>query len=536
MPATSQPVLCREKLPCVIRRTKSLFTIALVLLFLNTRLYAQKTTAFPQALPETEGVSAAGIDSFLNGVAHSKHEFHSFMLLRHGKVVAEGWWNPYRPDLRHSLYSCSKSFTSTAIGFAVSEKRLSVNDKVISFFPKSLPDTVKPYLASLTIKDLLTMSAGQEPDPTGTIPFKTDDWVKAFLATPIIHQPGTKFLYNTMATFTLSAIIQKVTGQKVIDYLKPRLFDPLGIKGMDWEVSKMGINTGGWGLRVKTEDLAKMGQLYLQKGMWKGKQMLPQEWVNEATTFKIDQAPGVAQSRKDSSDWMQGYCCQFWRCRHNAFRADGAFGQYIIVMPDQDAVLAITSETADMQDELNLVWKYLLPALQTGTLPADKASDEALSQHLAALSLPPLGVGSQTIPLVNKTYTVKPNSLHINSITLRYDHSVYKVGLRIDTTLYNLNFALGEWLPGETAMPGPSLLNGAKEDFSILQPYKIDCSFAPSAADGSLQFKIRYIESPHTETITCHLNGNTLNATVEYSFNYGRNKIELTGTGASADK
>jgi len=134
MYATTQPVLFRNLLLCFKTRAKHLFTISLVLLLLNCRLYAQKTTSFPHNLPETEGVSAAGIDSFLIAAGHSKHEFHSFMLLRHGKVVAEGWWNPYRPDLRHSLYSCSKSFTSTAIGFAVSEKLISVNDKVISFF------------------------------------------------------------------------------------------------------------------------------------------------------------------------------------------------------------------------------------------------------------------------------------------------------------------------------------------------------------------------------------------------------------------
>src|ERR1700754_574276 len=302
---------------------KYLFAAGLCFLFFNSTLYAQKTSPFPIGVPEAEGVSAAGIDSFLNAASHSKHEFHSFMFLRHGKLIAQGWWSPYKPTLRHSLYSCSKSFTSTAIGFAVSEKRLSVNDKVISFFPGSLPDTIKPYLAALTVKDLLTMSVGQAADPTFAIASKEDDWIKSFLALPIAHKPGSVFLYNSMATFMLSAIIQKVTGQKVVEYLKPRLFDPLAIKGIDWEINKQGINTGGWGLRVKTEDMAKLGQLYLQKGVWNGKQVLPKEWVEEATTFKIDQAPGVAQSKRDSSDWMQGYFYQFWRCRHNAFRADG---------------------------------------------------------------------------------------------------------------------------------------------------------------------------------------------------------------------
>ncbi|MBD1366764.1 serine hydrolase [Mucilaginibacter sp. ZT4R22] len=494
----------------------------------NAALYAQTKSSFPASTPEAEGVSAAAIDSFLNAV-EGKHEFHSFMMLRHGKVVAQGWWSPYAPKLRHSLYSCSKSFTSTAIGFAVSEKRISVNDKVVSFFPGSLPDTISPYLAALTVKDLLTMSVGQSADPTGPVVSTKDDWVKAFLALPIAYKPGSQFLYNSLATFMLSAIVQKVTGQKEVDYLKPRLFEPLGISDMDWEINKQGINTGGWGLRVETEALAKMGQLYLQKGKWQGKQVIPEAWVTEATTFKIDQAPGVPQSKKDSSDWMQGYCYQFWRCRNNAFRADGAFGQYIIVMPDQDAVIAITSETSDMQGELNLVWKYLLPAMQPKALPANPAADDKLVKHLAALSLPPAtGASNSTNGTFNKTYTLKPNVLNIRSIAFSSTNGVYRVTLKKDAATYTLNFANGKWLAGQTDMQGPGLVTAAREDFSILVPYKVFGSYGWSASQD-LQLKLRYIESPHTETITCHFNGKELIADVDYSFNYGKNKVVLHG-------
>ncbi|MBB6108724.1 CubicO group peptidase, beta-lactamase class C family [Mucilaginibacter lappiensis] len=508
---------------------KQLFALVLCLLFFNNALYAQKASSFPISTPEAEGVSAAGIDSFLNAAVQSKHEFHSFMFLRHGKIIAQGWWNPYQSMLRHSLYSCSKSFTSTAIGFAVGEKRLSVNDKVVSFFAGSLPDTIKPYLAALTVKDLLTMSVGQAIDPTFAIVSKEDNWIKAFLALPIAHKPGSTFLYNSMATFMLSAIVQKVTGQKEVDYLKPRLFDPLGITGMDWEINKQGINTGGWGLRVKTEDLAKLGQFYLQKGVWNGKQLLPKEWVEEATSIKIDQAPGVAQSRKDSSDWMQGYCYQFWRCRHNAFRADGAFGQYIIVMPDQDAVIAITSETADMQGELNLIWKYLLPAMHPKALPLDKANDVKLDKHLAALSLPPAtNTGNNTNSNFTKTFSIQPNDLHISSITFNMTNNVCHVTLKKDSASYILNFETGKWLPGKTDMQGPGLVTGGREDFSLLVPYNVEGSYGWNDSQ-TLQLKLRYIESPHTETITCHFNDQQLNADVEYSFNYGRNKLVLHG-------
>ncbi|HVG39433.1 MAG TPA: serine hydrolase domain-containing protein, partial [Pyrinomonadaceae bacterium] len=208
-------------------RKKIPFLSLLFCLWLAAAADAQTKTSLPRSVPEAEGVSSAGILDFLEAAGKSKHEFHSLMVLRHGKVIAEGWWGPYRPELRHTMYSVSKSFTSTAIGFAVSEKRLRVSDKVLSFFPQEAPASPSSQLAAMTVKDLLTMSAGQVPDPT-IVAVKKDDWVKAFLATPVVNQPGTTFLYNSMATYMLSAIVQKVTGEKVIDYLTPRLFNPWG--------------------------------------------------------------------------------------------------------------------------------------------------------------------------------------------------------------------------------------------------------------------------------------------------------------------
>jgi len=235
----------------------------------------------PRSVPEAEGVSSNSIIQFLDAAAKSKTEFHSFMLLRHGKVIAEGWWNPYRPDLKHTLYSCSKSFTATAVGFAIQEKKVSLDDKVVAFFPNYLPDTVTTYLSDLTVKDALMMSDGQEPDPTFSVISKDTNWIKGFLSTPILHDPGTTFLYNSLGTYMLSAIIQKVTGQSTLDYLKPRLFDPLGIRGMDWETDLQGINTGGWGLRLKTEDMAKFAEF------WSDQRKL----ITEATPFTKGRKP-----------------------------------------------------------------------------------------------------------------------------------------------------------------------------------------------------------------------------------------------------
>ncbi|MCU0357680.1 MAG: beta-lactamase family protein [Cyclobacteriaceae bacterium] len=308
---------------------QTLFHILVMALAILTGCKKQEapTTSLPRSTPETEGVSSEGILRFLQSIDTSRHEFHSFMMLRHGKVIAEGWWNPYRADLKHTMYSVSKSWTSTAAGFAVSEGLLSVDDPVISFFPHQLPENVSENLKALRVKDLLSMSAGQEPDPSWKVTRETD-WIKAFFETPLVRQPGTEFLYNTLATYMVSAILQQVTGQRVIDYLKPRLFDPLGIEGMDWETDPNGISVGGWGLRVKTEDMAKLGQLYLQQGVWNGKQLLPKDWIEEATSAVMeDSAPYLPDSLKAKSDWAQGYGYQFWRCRFGAYRADGAYGR-----------------------------------------------------------------------------------------------------------------------------------------------------------------------------------------------------------------
>ncbi len=417
----------------------------LIFLFLSIPLFAQKNVFLPRSNPEMEGVSSEGINNFIDAVSISKLELHSFMILRHGKVISEGWWNPYRNDLKHTLYSCSKSFTATAIGFAVNEGKLTVNDKVISFFPEDVPSQISPYLAELKIKDLLSMSVGHEKEPS-TIIATSDNWVKEFLNTPIKYQPGTKFLYNSPATYMLSAIVQKVTGQKVMDYLKPRLFDPLGISEIDWEVDPKGINTGGWGLRLKTEDMAKFGQLFLQKGIWNGKQILPVSWIEEASTMKIMQDPNASQSRKDSSDWLQGYCYQMWRCRNNGYRADGANGQFIIVLPEKDVVIAITAEAPDMQGEINLVWKYLLPAFKDKKMSSIPKLTANLKEKTLSLALPITSKNPHSTTetaISGKNFSMITGEKSLQSVGVEFKNEICYLSLKTDSIIYanyGLNF------------------------------------------------------------------------------------------------
>ena len=491
-----------------------------IFLFLNLPLFAQKQVTLSRSNPEVEGVSSEGINNFIEAVSKSKHELHSFMILRHGKVVSEGWWNPYRNDLKHTLYSCSKSFTATAIGFAVSERKLTVNDKVISFFPEDLPNQISSNLAELKIKDLLSMSVGHEKEPSNIIS-TSDNWVKEFLNTPIKYQPGTKFLYNSPATYMLSAIVQKVTGQRVIDYLKPRLFDPLGISGIDWEIDPKGINTGGWGLRLKTEDMAKFGQLFLQKGKWNGKQILPASWVEEASTMKILQDPNATQSRKDSSDWLQGYCYQMWRCRNNGYRADGANGQFIIVLPDKDAVIAITAEAPDMQGEINLIWKHLLPAFEDKKLPSNPKLMANLKEKASSLYLPILSRNVHSAMESNisgKNYSMIAGEKTFEGASFEFKNDICYLSLKTDSVTHRIPFGFGKWELSETTKFGPYLVARAKANRVGLPIFKVAGSYNWKD-EKTIEMTLRYIESPHTETITCTFEDEKVSVDFQNIFN-----------------
>jgi CubicO group peptidase (beta-lactamase class C family) len=202
----------------------------------------------------------------------------------------------------------------------------------------------------------------------------SSNWIKTFLAHPVPKTPGTFFKYNTPATFMLSAIVQKTTGKTVVEYLQPRLFDPLGIPKPRWDANPQGISLGGYGLFIPTEAIAKFGQLYLQKGTWGGHQVVPADWVAQATSKQVSNGSNA------NSDWNQGYGYQFWRSRHGAYRGDGKDGQFCIVLPEHDAVIAITADTGDMQKPLNLIWDKLLPALQPSPLPENAADQSKLAE------------------------------------------------------------------------------------------------------------------------------------------------------------
>ena len=430
---------------------KTLVRIYLVLALAMSA--AQAAMPLPRSAPEAQGVSSTALSVFVNSLDQQIEGMHSVMVARHGHVIAEGWWAPYDAEHNQVLYSLSKSFTSTAVGFAVAEGKLSIDDEVLKFFPDDAPADPGNNLKQMRVRDLLTMSTGHQDEPSAAPDVIS---AKSFLAQAVPHLPGTHFKYNTAGTFMQSAIVQKVTGQTVLDFLQPRLFEPLGIEHPVWDANFQGISLGGYGLRVRTEDIAKFGQLYLQRGRWNGKQLLPADWVAMATSKQ------TSNGSNPKSDWNQGYGFQFWRCRNNAYRGDGAFGQFCVVMPDQDAVVAITSGVKDMQAVLNVIWDKLLPAMQPKKLKADTAANRQLNDKLAHLQVRP-AQGSPTSPMagkiLNRKFTFPDNDRKIEILTLTSSDSgkTLKLTARTDGKEVTIPCGYQEWNKSRAPLLGGRL-------------------------------------------------------------------------------
>ncbi len=466
-----------------------------------------------RSTPEEQGVLSAGICSFIEQVANEKIDLHSFMFLRHAQVIAEGWWSPYQSENKRYVYSLSKSFTSTAVGFAVAEGLLGLNDKIINFFPDDLPDEVDENLAAMCVKDLLTMTTGHAFDSGNAImdPAK-ENWVRTILSVPICYTPGTQFLYDTGASYLLAVIVQKVTGKTMVDYLNEKLFKPLGITDFSWDYCKQGYNTGGWGLSIRTEDIAKFGLLYQQMGLWEGKSLLPREWIEEATSSMVCNDNGDRDNKPN--DWNQGYGYQFWRCQNDAYRADGFMGQLCIIMPSQEAVIVITSEVGDVQNVMNLVWKHLLPAIKDAPINIDPAKKEILKRKLTSLELRmPVGiVNRQTESEISgKHYKGEESTDEVQSIIIQFNNDTCIFKLSDHRGDYHIECGRDKWINNDILLPGmaPNISRLLWANNEMNGPQKISAKYV-WIDQNTLMIRLQYLETAHYENITCSFSGKKL--------------------------
>jgi len=472
--------------------------------------------SLPRSTPEAQGVSSAVIIRFLDAIKASGQEFHSVMVIRHGHVIAEGWWYPYSPTLKHDLYSLSKSFTGTAIGLAADEKLFSIEDPVLSFFPNDKPPVVSTDLASLKVKHLLSMSVGQEKDSILTLEATPsgERWEKTFLSLPIVYEPGLHFLYNSGATYMLSSIIRQVSGHSTHEFLSSRLYEPLGITGATWTENAEGNNMGASHLRIRTEDIAKLGQLYLQEGRWGTKQILSKEWVALATKKEIENG-------KNDNPWGYGYGYQFWMNPTGGFRADGAYGQYSIVLPDKDTVVAITSESADKAATMATVWDHLYPGIkETNPLPPNAAKHGRLETELKSLAFKPPFIKSRSpiaAAVSGRKFILDSNPFNAKAVSFTFsgDRTVFRL-MEDGKPDIVITCGMKEWITHGNKKPSAhSLFSLRRIDF--------DSVVAASATwrdEHILLLTFRFLETAHGDSLTCIFDGDKLR--IQFLFSAAR--------------
>jgi CubicO group peptidase (beta-lactamase class C family) len=457
--------------------------------------------SLPRSRPTDQQVDPAAILGFLDAVdGHRDIEMHSLMVVRHGQVVAEGWWAPYSADRPHLLYSLSKIFTSTATAFAQAEGLLDLDDTVISHFAEFDTGITDPRSRSMKLRHIASMASGHTREMLGEATVRDPaEPVRGFLLIPPDQEPGTVFAYSQPCTYTLASVIQRNAGMPLTQYLRPRLFDPLGIGHVGWHTWPAGREQGFSGLHARTEDIAKLGQLYLQRGQWDGAQLIPEQWVAEATSKQIGN-PG-----EPNPDWRQGYGFQFWMARHG-YRGDGAFGQFCVILPEHETVIVTTAYTLDMQAVLDAMWTHLLPGLGT-TAPDVSSAQDQLSARLDGLELPvchagpapadwDLWTGGQfTVAASAEAFNIQPA---LTSVEVAPKAGGWQISLTEPANTLTFPVGAGAW--------------------AVSAPVDNHGETIPVAASGgwpgghTLRAEIIFLETPHRMDITCSIQGRTAEA------------------------
>lgn len=468
--------------------------------------------------PESEGIKSETVQSLFDKLTTIPNaEIHSIMVLRHGKVIGEVYPTPFSAEYKHTIYSCSKTFVAAAVGIAIDENRLRLDDRVAPFFTKDLPMTISDELADMTIRDLLTMSAGIAPD--WNMRNLRKDWAKGYFSKKLTS-PGKAFKYDSLCTYILSAIIQKVTGKTLLEYLKLRLFEPMNIWDIAWEVSPEGYNTGGWGLYIQPESMAKFGQLLLNKGEWAGQQLISKEWIETMMTRQIE------AGRDD-------YGYQIWMCDYaDAWRADGAYGQYIIVVPQKDMVVVVTQCCmANAQNQRNIIWRTLLDNAGNTPLTPGKAYSKLL-QRQKEYSYPTIK-GNETSwkasAINGKTINLSKNALNWKSIKLSFGKNELTATITDMTgALSTVKAGYGKWLTSALGNYPPYSIKAIGRYKGLKNDFHSAASYAWDRSGSTLGIKVHFVDWISALGITLRFEDlNKVN--VEIKANYESKPYIITG-------
>ena len=453
----------------------------------------------PRSTPEEQGVPSKALVALFDSLhALPLTDMHAVVVMRHGKVIGEMYPKPYAPEYRHTMYSCSKTFVGIAVGLAIEDNRLRLDDRIAAIFPELLPDSVSKDLADMTVRHLLTMASGVKPD--WNMRSRGKEWIRTFLSKPV-KEPGTQYAYDSMVSYMLAAVVQKVTGKKLTEYLQERVFTPMNVTEWAWEESPEGVNTGGWGVHIQPESLAKFGQLILNEGRWEGKQLVPTEWIRE-----------MCKKHRETGREVYGY--HIWHCggHDGAVRADGALGQYVISVLDKDMVVVMTEATlGNGRDQRRLIWDVLLPHIQDEPLPANKKDYQKLLKKQEGYKLAEVkGKASSAFASnwENKTIELGKNTFGWKSLKLNFGKK--EVTMTVTETngkSYELPFGYQEWITTTFDSYPPYSITPIDRFKGLEGPYYASGSYAWISKE-ELQLKVHYVNWVSALEITFRLDEN----------------------------
>ena len=392
---------------------------------------------FETARPEEVGVPSKLILEYIENLEKSQTEMHGLMIMRHNKMITEGWWTPYGPNIRHGLQSHTKTYAATAVGIAYTEGLLKLDERLIDIFPEESPEEPSENLKLLTIRDVLCMGCGMD-----TMPWNSEHWIRDFMHTPVNHKPGTTYMCNSTGSTMLGAIVRKKTGLGLHDYLTPRLFNKIGINpdNLRWMCMADGMEVGGGGLYATTEDNFRLMKLYADGGVWEGERILAEDYVRLATTNQNDSAT-ESINNPEASDNFLGYGFQIWMCKPaHSYRADGAMGQFTIILPDQDLEIAITETAVGAhwaQSTLNITWDFVEKIKGDEALPEDPEAYDKLCRKLRTLNIG----NPECQPFSPLTEKISGKTYHVSSGTVTPFGGNFMTGLKADgIRTFFLNF------------------------------------------------------------------------------------------------
>lgn len=502
----------------------------------------------PRATPQSRGTDPAVFDALLDDIERQDIELHSLLVWQDGALIADAYWAPYAADRPHMMHSVTKSFTSMAVGLAVADGLLSVDDAVLGFFP-AYAGPVCDNLSAMRVRHLLTMTSGHARGISGGAWRRlASSWIEDFLRQPTPHAPGKVFVYDSAASYMLSAIVQQVTGRTIHDYLCERIFRPMGMsEAIRWDIGTDGVNTGGNGLSCTTQDMLKLGILHLQGGLWQGRQLLPEDWVRQATGMQVrdvvlgvftgdhylgpDEAgDGLPASRRE------GYGYQWWRGPHGSFSANGLFGQYCIVLPGEKAVVAFTGGLEDSDRRVHtLIYEGLRPALGAGI--SGRPGAQALAVRLAGLRLKTRpGIVRRRAPgeAPCRSWRIAPNDQGVEVISVTEEENAVRFTLRDAGGSHEVLAGFGRFLETVTTMPGGRLHHSYQpaEGLSVLA-----CARWLDGAPGEriLEMDWIFLETAFRDTVRLHIRDGALRLTRGVNVNSAELALpDLTGEPSAA--